>query len=152
MIKNNDRAIAAAAWKSARAGFVARIKIILTAELIRYEQGACRSAMLLMRDPRQIMWLDTDELVTIESLDLAERIRWLTRVEPRFRLAVEVLDQKYRASTDTAEREKYRKEIRYRVRRVKELESYGLREMPNAETIVRAQAEHYIETGQLPFD
>jgi len=128
------------------------IKITLTAELIRSDQGAPRSAMLMMREPGQIMWLDTDELVTIESLELADRIRWLTRMEPEHRLAVEELDQKYRASTETAEREEYRKKIRYRVSRVKELESYGLREKPNAEKIVRALAEHYMKTGQLPFD
>lgn len=153
MIKNSDRATAAALKEKRERWFrLMRIKIALTAELIRSDKGAPRSAMLLMRDPRQIMWLDTDELVTIESLELAKRIRWLTRMEPRFRLAVEELAQKYRASTDAAEREKYSMEIRSRVSRVKELEAYGLREMPNAETIVRAQAEHYMKTGQLPFD
>jgi hypothetical protein len=144
----------AAALKDARARWeqLMTIKIRLTAEVIKADKGAPRSEMLLIRDPSQIMWLDTDELVTIESVELAERIRWLTRMEPLHRLAVEELDQKYRASTDPSEREKYRKEIRDRVSRVKELESYGVRERPDAEKIVRGFAEDFLATGKYPFD
>jgi hypothetical protein len=50
-----------------------------------------------------------------------------------------------------AEIETLREEIRSRVQLVKELDSYGLREMPNAEKIVRGFAEEFLRTGKYPF-